>query len=165
MGHLCGVGAWKAAACLMAMFFALRPAAADEVKTDAGVVEGTKVETPGVRVFRGIPFAAAPVGDLRWKAPQPAAHWDGVRMADQFGSRCMQGVGGRAQGDGVWSTLHAGAHLFGHDFPRQNRQAGERGLPVSECVDACKIRTGSSGGDGVVLRRRVPGGVQFRTAV
>jgi para-nitrobenzyl esterase len=43
-----------------------------------------------VRVFRGIPFAAPPVGDLRWKAPQPAAKWEGVRKGDEFGPRCMQ---------------------------------------------------------------------------
>ena len=43
-----------------------------------------------VQIFRGIPFAKPPVGDLRWREPRPAAHWDGVRPADQFGPRCMQ---------------------------------------------------------------------------
>jgi para-nitrobenzyl esterase len=90
MGHLRDVGPLKAAVCLMAMFFALQASLADEVKTDAGAVEGTKVETPGVRVFRGIPFAAAPVGELRWKAPQPVKAWEGVRKATEFGPRCMQ---------------------------------------------------------------------------
>jgi para-nitrobenzyl esterase len=70
--------------------FGARAMAADEVKTDKGVVSGITVETPGVRVFRGIPFAAPPVGNLRWKAPQPAAKWDGVRKGDEFGPRCMQ---------------------------------------------------------------------------
>ena len=64
--------------------------AADRVKTANGVVEGITVKNPAVRTFRGIPFAAPPVGDLRWKAPQPAANWKGVRKADQFGQRCMQ---------------------------------------------------------------------------
>ena len=41
-------------------------------------------------MFRGIPFAAPPVGDLRWKAPQPVESWPGVRPADKFGPRCMQ---------------------------------------------------------------------------
>ena len=44
----------------------------------------------GVRAFKGIPFAAPPVGPLRWKEPQPAAKWDGVRKAEQFGSVCVQ---------------------------------------------------------------------------
>ena len=42
------------------------------------------------RIFRGIPFAAPPVSELRWKAPQPVATWEGVRPAAQFGPRCMQ---------------------------------------------------------------------------
>ena len=42
------------------------------------------------RDFLGIPFAAPPVGPLRWKPPQPAAKWHGMRQATSFGSRCMQ---------------------------------------------------------------------------
>jgi para-nitrobenzyl esterase len=66
----------------------------DPVRLDAGMVSGAATSTPDVRVFKGIPFAAPPVGDLRWRAPQPAAHWDGVRKADEFGPVCMQGTGG-----------------------------------------------------------------------
>jgi len=63
-------------------------ASADPVKTANGLVEGT---TDGpLRVFRGVPFAAPPIGDLRWKAPQPAANWSGVRHADKFAAQCMQ---------------------------------------------------------------------------
>jgi para-nitrobenzyl esterase len=62
---------------------------ADPVKTANGAVEGT-TESDGIRVFRGIPFGAPPVGDLRWKPPQPAKNWDGVRPADKFGNQCMQ---------------------------------------------------------------------------
>lgn len=64
---------------------------ADQVRVATGVVEGITGKTPGVRVFLGIPYAAPPVGDLRWKPPQPAPNWSGVRKADQFGARCMQG--------------------------------------------------------------------------
>jgi para-nitrobenzyl esterase len=60
------------------------------VKTAEGVVEGATEQGSGVRVFRGIPFAQAPVGDLRWKPPQPARGWEGVRQAVRFGPRCMQ---------------------------------------------------------------------------
>lgn len=44
----------------------------------------------GVISYKGIPFAAPPVGELRWRAPQPAAHWDGVRKADAYAHDCMQ---------------------------------------------------------------------------
>ena len=64
--------------------------AADRVKTTNGVVEGTGIQPTGVRIFRGIPFGQPPVGDLRWKPPQPVKNWTGVRMATQFGPRCMQ---------------------------------------------------------------------------
>ena len=53
-------------------------AAADRVKTANGVLEAGAPQS-GVRTFRGIPFAAPPVGSLRWKAPQPAEKWKGVR--------------------------------------------------------------------------------------
>jgi para-nitrobenzyl esterase len=59
------------------------------VKVAQGQLEGT--EESGMRVFRGIPFAAPPVGALRWHEPQPAASWSGVRKADQFGPACAQG--------------------------------------------------------------------------
>jgi para-nitrobenzyl esterase len=60
------------------------------VATDAGRVEGTVSADSKVRIFKGIPFAAPPVGPLRWKAPQPVANWDGVRKTIEFGARCMQ---------------------------------------------------------------------------
>lgn len=65
-------------------------AAPDEaVRIDAGVVSGITAED-GVRVFKGIPFAAPPVGELRWRPPQPCARWEGVRTCDTFGPSCPQ---------------------------------------------------------------------------
>ncbi len=61
------------------------------VKIDSGEVEGSL--TKQVRAFKGIPFAAPPVGDLRWKAPQPVTAWKGVRQAKDFGSHCIQSSG------------------------------------------------------------------------
>jgi para-nitrobenzyl esterase len=58
------------------------------VPTDAGLVSGVK--TGDVTAYKGIPFAAPPVGNLRWKAPQPAKHWDGVRKCDAFSASPMQ---------------------------------------------------------------------------
>jgi para-nitrobenzyl esterase len=62
----------------------------DPVRLDAGLVSGGETSASGVRVFRGLPFAAPPVGDNRWRAPQPVPHWDGVRDASQFGNVCIQ---------------------------------------------------------------------------
>ncbi len=64
--------------------------AATPVKTANGLVEGTASADGKIRVYKGVPYAAPPVGDLRWKAPQPAADWSGVRKATDFGARCMQ---------------------------------------------------------------------------
>jgi para-nitrobenzyl esterase len=63
--------------------------ATEQVKTVNGVVEGLRLSS-GILSFRGIPFAAPPVGELRWKAPQPVKNWSGVRTALQFGNNCMQ---------------------------------------------------------------------------
>jgi len=57
-------------------------------KVTGGVVEG--VVKDGIASFKGIPFAAPPVGDLRWKSPQPVKPWDGVRKADEFAPGPMQ---------------------------------------------------------------------------
>lgn len=59
-----------------------------QIKIANGVLEGT--EASGIRSFKGIPFAKAPVGDLRWKEPQAAENWTGVRKADHFGANAIQ---------------------------------------------------------------------------
>ena len=69
------------------------PEPAPTVKTDAGLLSGTSAAAPGVRVFKGVPFAAPPVGAQRWRAPQPVAKWTGVRKADTFGDVCVQPKG------------------------------------------------------------------------
>jgi para-nitrobenzyl esterase len=63
--------------------------AADRVKTANGTVEGATAPS-GIHVYLGIPFAAPPVGDLRWQPPQPVNNWTGARTAVQFGPRCVQ---------------------------------------------------------------------------
>jgi para-nitrobenzyl esterase len=62
-----------------------------QVRVASGLVLGTNSPDGKVEIFRGIPYAAPPVGELRWKEPQPAAKWDGVKKATEFGPRCMQG--------------------------------------------------------------------------
>ncbi|HET9826421.1 MAG TPA: carboxylesterase family protein, partial [Chitinophagaceae bacterium] len=49
------------------------------VKTENGTLEG--VDESGIKTFKGVPFAAAPVGNLRWREPQPVANWTGIRKA------------------------------------------------------------------------------------
>jgi para-nitrobenzyl esterase len=63
--------------------------ASTSVKVVNGTVEGSTSDS-GIRMFRGIPFAAPPVGALRWKAPQPVKNWAGVRPAVEFSPSCMQ---------------------------------------------------------------------------
>ena len=62
--------------------------AVPQVKTENGIIEG--VNESGVKTFKGVPFAAPPVGNLRWREPQPVQNWAGVRKADKFGPRAMQ---------------------------------------------------------------------------
>ncbi|QNF35850.1 carboxylesterase family protein [Adhaeribacter swui] len=64
-------------------------AALNQVKTANGVLEGT-TEKSGILAFKGIPFAAPPVGEFRWREPQPVKNWSGVRPSKQFGPRAMQ---------------------------------------------------------------------------
>lgn len=61
---------------------------AKPVMTESGLVSG--ISEDHSCAWKGIPFAAAPVGDLRFKAPEPAPAWSGVRKAEKFGARCMQ---------------------------------------------------------------------------
>ena len=61
---------------------------APRVKVANGTLEG--VNESGIKTFKGVPFAAPPVGELRWKEPQPVKDWTGVRKADKFGPRAMQ---------------------------------------------------------------------------
>jgi para-nitrobenzyl esterase len=59
-----------------------------DVKSTGGQLHG--VVADGVASFKGVPFAAPPVGDLRWKAPQPAKGWTGIKKADTYAPGCMQ---------------------------------------------------------------------------
>src|SRR6185436_13646835 len=80
-----------------------RPAAMipEQVKIDTGLLSGTAGTTqPTVRTFKGIPFAAPPLGENRWKAPQPAAKWEGVRKAVEFAAPCAAGAPPAGRGGG-----------------------------------------------------------------
>lgn len=98
--------------------------ATEQVKTANGAVEGLRLSS-GILSFRGIPFAAPPVGDLRWKAPQPVKDWAGVRTALQFGQNCMQrriygDMGFRGPGmseDCLYLNVWTPAHAAGEKLP------------------------------------------------
>ncbi len=78
------------------------------IRTAAGLISGTTGE---VTSFKGIPYAAPPVGDLRWKPPQPPPKWEGVRAFTDFGAVCC----------GNRRDLHAG--LYGMALlPNQSRR-------------------------------------------
>jgi para-nitrobenzyl esterase len=84
------------ARCLVvaAAFAALWPSmvlAGPPVKVEGGLVQG--VADGNLTVYKGIPFASPPVGDLRWKAPQPVQAWPGTRAADQYAPACVQSMG------------------------------------------------------------------------
>ena len=70
-----------------------------EASVTGGKVAGTAAG--GLGEFKGIPFAAPPVGELRWKAPQPVKPWSDVRQTTHFGDACMQGGGGGGAGKGI----------------------------------------------------------------
>jgi len=82
-------------AVLLALLLGLHSACAQEIRhvllnTSDGVLEGTVSADGKVRTFKGIPYAAPPVGPLRWKPPQPVSPWAGVRKAADYGPRAMQ---------------------------------------------------------------------------
>ena len=60
------------------------------VRVEQGLLSGTPGSNPSVMVFKGIPFAAPPVGNLRWRAPRAPVTWEGIRKADKFSPNCIQ---------------------------------------------------------------------------
>ena len=101
------------------------------VKVDGGLVAGV----PGSRdasisVFKGIPFAAPPVGAGRWRTPGPVTAWDGVRKADQFGASCIQRIVDVLK---PWTYEFMTHNEISEDHccPRQSRQA---------CDDVVRMR-------------------------
>jgi para-nitrobenzyl esterase len=74
---------------------------AETVLSEQGLVQGVPSRVNGVTMFLGLPYAAPPVGALRWQAPQPPSGWDGVRTADTFGNRCIQT---RPYPDMIWNS-------------------------------------------------------------
>jgi len=87
----------------------------DPVMLDSGLVGNSAESSPGVRAFKGLPFAAPPVGELRWQAPQPVAKWDGVRDASNFGNVCIQPDGAGRGPKGLNIAVAAGSPPMSED--------------------------------------------------
>jgi para-nitrobenzyl esterase len=85
----------------------LTPSGRPVASTEGGILSGAVDTASGVFVFRGIPYAAPPVGDNRWRAPARAAAWTGVRSADQPGKNCIQ--------DQIYSDIDAFAAGISED--------------------------------------------------
>jgi para-nitrobenzyl esterase len=78
-----------AVAGLAAAFFP-GASAAESLQIEGGQIANSTPDASGIRVFKGIPYAAPPVRELRWKAPQPVQAWEGVRSVSEWGPRCVQ---------------------------------------------------------------------------
>lgn len=83
--------AWLFALAACAALWPSMAAAAPPVKVDGGLIQG--VIDGDLSVYKGVPFSAPPVGDLRWRAPQPVASWPGARPADAYAPACVQSMG------------------------------------------------------------------------
>src|SRR5438270_249664 len=139
------------------------------VTVDAGALEGEVDSLSGVTVFRGIPYAAAPVGALRWRPPRAISKWSGVRQARQLGHNCMQGqpysdidpyaagvsedclylnvwtssLGSRAPGRPVMVWIHGGGFFAG--FGGEERHNGARLAQKGAVVVTLNYRLGPLG--------------------
>lgn len=106
-----------------ALFTAAAQSGLQQVTTETGALQGAMDD--GVMSFKGIPFAAPPVGDLRWRPPQPAAAWTGVRQATQYGADCMQlpfpsdaaPLGTPPAEDCLYMNVWTPAHAAGEKLP------------------------------------------------
>jgi carboxylesterase type B len=108
-----------------------------------------------MRVFKGIPFAAPPVGSLRWRPPQPVESWAGVRPADQFGARCMQpggGPGGRRAAPSAAAPMSEDC-LYLNVWTEAASASERRPVIVWSHGGALTVGTGS-GLDGEALARK-----------
>ena len=113
------------------------------IETPQGKVQGVTTKTDGIYNFKGLPFAAPPVGELRWTAPQAAPNWSETRAANKFGDRCMQPV---EQDGGFFERLIKGHGLSGFkNFLIKRYAASQTPTPMSEDCLYLNVRTGNLG--------------------
>ena len=122
----------------------------ERVRLDVGQLQGETIS--GVVSFKGIPYAAAPVGPLRWRAPQPVAAWPGVREAKAFGNACLQPPP-RPTSPALGAPLSEDCLYLNVWRPRDARGR----LPVMVWIHGGSLVTGASSVaqyDGAALARR-----------
>lgn len=125
-------------------------AAAQTVRTVSGAVSG--VTADGLSAWKGVPFAAPPVGGLRWRPPQPAAAWQGVRSAERAGPACPQPARGEAGGIGAPALQSEDCLTLNIYAP-----AGASNLPVMVWIHGGAFRLGHGAApvyDGAALARQ-----------
>src|SRR5689334_8513259 len=115
------IACFIALAVLAAMLAQAAPMIPEQVRVETGLLAGTvSTGQPSVRVFKGIPFAAPPLGENRWRAPQPAAKWEGMRKAGAFGAPCIAGAPAPPRGGGGrGAAAPAAAPAPGAEPPRE----------------------------------------------
>jgi len=126
------------------------------VQLDSGMISRTSSKDAGVEVYKGIPYAAPPVGDLRWREPQPVAHWDGVRKADQFGSICTQSAGAFVSGPNNYRVPRGSEDCLFLNVWTAAKSASDR-RPVMVWIHPGGYNTGSGatpGYDGEALAKK-----------
>lgn len=120
-------------------------ASAPRVRAPAGELEGLVEGDGAVHVFKGVPYAAPPVGELRWQAPQPAKPWEGVLQAKTFGARAMQALirQGMTFGDNEPSEDCLYLNVW---RPAEAKEGGK--LPVMVWIHGGGFRTGATSSPG-----------------
>jgi len=113
------------------------PAHAGVIPTDKGPVRG--VQTPTLNKYLGIPYAAPPVGGLRWKAPQPVQRWQGPRDATSFGSHCPQAASPFGTASSTEDCLYLNVFT-----PGKKSNAGGKRLPVMVWLHGGALVVGES---------------------
>ena len=111
------------------------------VKINGGLVEGTFEN--GITIYRGIPFAAPPVGDLRWRPPQPVKNWEGILKADTFAPACPQQPGVLTTGFTKYGFSEDCLYL---NVWKPN-ETSDKKLPVMVWIHGGGFTSGSASGD------------------
>lgn len=114
------------------------------VRVDGGVLAGVRDAATGLSAWLGVPYAAPPVGELRWRAPAPVRAWEGVRRADRLAPQCVQP--GRA-GDSVYAEF-SGVQAMSEDCLTLNvwspAKTADEALPVMVWIHGGAFQQGSA---------------------